>query len=89
LLTGKINGAVGNYNSHYFSYPNVNWRASCEEFVENKLNLKFNPYTTQIESHDSLIKYLGEVGLYNAITIGLCKDTWEYISKGYLTQKIK
>lgn len=29
LLTGKINGAVGNYNSHYYSYSNVNWRASC------------------------------------------------------------
>jgi adenylosuccinate lyase len=24
-LTGKINGAVGNYNAHYFSYPNINW----------------------------------------------------------------
>lgn len=47
-LTGKINGAVGNYNSHYFSYSDVNWRASCQDFVEKKLGLKFNPYTTQI-----------------------------------------
>jgi adenylosuccinate lyase len=32
---------------------------------------------------------MGEVGLYNTISIGFCKDTWEYISKGYLTQKTK
>lgn len=32
---------------------------------------------------------MGEVGLFNTISIGLSRDTWEYISKGYLTQKTK
>lgn len=58
-INGKMNGAVGNYNAHYFAYPNQPWRQVCESFVEKKLKLKFNPYTTQIEPHDSLARVLG------------------------------
>jgi len=25
-IYGKFNGAVGNYNAHYFAYPDLNWR---------------------------------------------------------------
>ena len=32
---------------------------------------------------------MGEVGHFNTVAIGLCKDTWEYISKSFLTQKTK
>ncbi len=28
-LKGKINGAVGNYNAHYFAYPQVDWMEVC------------------------------------------------------------
>ena len=48
VLSGKINGAVGNYNAHYFSFPEVNWLLVCETFVQKRLELSFNPYTTQI-----------------------------------------
>ena len=24
-LSGKMNGAVGNYNAHYFAYPEIDW----------------------------------------------------------------
>lgn len=57
-VTGKFNGAVGNYNAHYFAYPQLEWRAICESFVEERLGLTFNPYTTQIEPHDSLCRAL-------------------------------
>src|SRR5688500_12320260 len=52
-LTGKINGAVGNYNAHIASYPDVDWPAFAERFVTG-LGLVFNPYTTQIEPHDNI-----------------------------------
>ena len=25
-ISGKFNGAVGNYNAHYFAYPDLNWQ---------------------------------------------------------------
>src|SRR3546814_1663412 len=50
-LSGKINGAVGNYNAHVAAYPDVDWPAFARRFVES-LDLDFNPYTTQIEPHD-------------------------------------
>ncbi|MGL6249657.1 MAG: lyase family protein, partial [Billgrantia desiderata] len=50
-ILGKINGAVGNYNAHLATYPDVDWEANARTFVEG-LGLTFNPYTTQIEPHD-------------------------------------
>lgn len=47
-ITGKFNGAVGNYNAHYFVFPNIDWPKLSQSFVEQRLGLKFNPYTTQI-----------------------------------------
>lgn len=88
-LTGKINGAVGNYNAHYFSYPNTDWINVNKQFVEKCLGLEFNPYTTQIESHDSLARVFGELALTNTILIGLCRDVWEYTSKDYIKQRVK
>src|SRR5262249_16121350 len=43
-ITGKINGAVGNYNAHLVVYPAVDWPALSRGFVE-ALGLEFNPYT--------------------------------------------
>jgi len=41
-LGGKINGAVGNYNAHVVAYPEVDWPALAQRFVES-LGLEFNP----------------------------------------------
>ncbi len=41
-LLGKINGAVGNYNAHVAAYPEVDWPALAQRFVES-LGLVFNP----------------------------------------------
>ena len=88
-ITGKFNGAVGNYNAHYFVFPSIDWPNLSQSFVEQRLGLKFNPYTTQIEPHDSLCRALTEVGASNTILIGLSRDIWEYVSKGYLKQRAK
>ncbi|MDP5070781.1 MAG: lyase family protein, partial [Congregibacter sp.] len=50
-LLGKMNGAVGNYNAHFASYPDIDWQAFSAAFIAD-LGLEQNPYTTQIEPHD-------------------------------------
>ena len=87
-LKGKINGAVGNYNAFIVAYPNTDWQKVAREFVES-LSLEFNPYTTQIEPHDSMACFFNELGLINSILIDLSQDIWAYISTGYFFQKQK
>jgi adenylosuccinate lyase len=86
LITGKFNGAVGNYNAHVVAYPKVNWRKHCETFV-TKLGLSFNPYTTQIEPHDCIAEISHLLVRINNILLDFSRDIWSYISLGYFTQK--
>ena len=87
-LTGKINGAVGNYNAHLVSYPDVDWPAFAECFVSS-LGLVFNPYTTQIEPHDNVAEIGDATRRANTILIDLARDIWGYVSLGYFKQKLK
>jgi len=87
-LTGKINGAVGNYNAHVVSYPDVDWPRFAQRFVEG-LGLVFNPYTTQIEPHDNIAEIGDATRRANTILIDLARDVWGYISLGYFKQKLK
>jgi adenylosuccinate lyase len=87
-LTGKINGAVGNYNAHAIAYPDVDWPAFAKRFVES-LGLVFNPYTTQIEPHDNIAEIGDAARRANIILIDLARDIWGYISLGYFKQKLK
>jgi adenylosuccinate lyase len=86
-LAGKANGAVGNYNAHLAAYPNVDWEAFARRFVES-LGLEFNPYTVQIEPHDSLAELFDAVARLNTIFLDLDRDLWGYISLGYFRQKV-
>jgi adenylosuccinate lyase len=87
-LTGKINGAVGNYNAHLAAYPEVNWPAFAERFVTH-LGLVFNPYTIQIEPHDGMAELYDAFARANTILIDLDRDLWGYISLGYFKQRVK
>ncbi|MEQ1342588.1 adenylosuccinate lyase [Acinetobacter seifertii] len=87
-LLGKINGAVGNYNAHLSAYPDVDWAAHAQAFVES-LGLTFNPYTTQIEPHDYMAELFDALRRYNTILIDFNRDVWGYISLGYFKQKLK
>ena len=87
-LTGKINGAVGNYNAHLAAYPDFDWENFARSFVE-KLGLEFNPYTTQIEPHDSIAELFDAYARLNTILIDLNRDIWGYVSLGYFKQKVK
>ena len=85
-LLGKLNGAVGNFNAHFAAYPDINWMSLSKEFIE-ELGLTWNPYTTQIESHDYMAEYFHTLARTNAILIDLCRDLWGYISLGYFNLK--
>ena len=87
-LLGKINGAVGNYNAHLSAYPEIDWAAHAQAFVES-LVLAFNPYTTQIEPHDYMAELFDALRRYNTILIDFNRDVWGYISLGYFKQKLK
>lgn len=87
-LLGKINGAVGNYNAHLSAYPNVDWPAHSQAFIES-LGLTFNPYTTQIEPHDYMAELFDALRRFNTILIDFNRDVWGYISLGYFKQKLK
>jgi adenylosuccinate lyase len=85
-ILGKINGAVGNYNAHVSAYPQVDWEANAQAFVES-LGLSFNPYTTQIEPHDCVAEFFHALERFNTILIDFDRDAWGYISLGYFRQK--
>ena len=86
-LLGKINGAVGNYNAHLSAYPDVDWEANAQAFIEQELGLGFNPYTTQIEPHDYIAELFDAVARFNTILIDFDRDIWGYISLGYFKQR--
>jgi len=85
-LLGKINGAVGNYNAHSIAYPDVDWPAFAQSFVES-LGLQFNPYTIQIEPHDYIAEFFHALSRFNTVLLDFDRDVWGYISLGYFKQK--
>jgi adenylosuccinate lyase len=87
-VPGKINGAVGNFNAHVISYPEIDWRAFSKRFVES-LGLQWQEYTTQIEPHDGIAELCDAQRRVDTILIDLARDVWGYISLGYFRQKLK
>ena len=85
----KFGGATGNFNAHHVAYPNIDWPAFADNFVEKRLRLKRSQTTTQIEHYDSLAEYCDATRRINIILIDLCRDIWQYISLGYFRQQIK
>ncbi|HEX8237485.1 MAG TPA: adenylosuccinate lyase [Abditibacteriaceae bacterium] len=84
---GKINGAVGNFNAHVAAYPNVDWPAFAQRFVES-LGLTYNSLTTQIESHDYMAELFQSLMRFNNVLLDFDRDLWTYISMGYFKQKV-
>ncbi|MEO8416432.1 MAG: adenylosuccinate lyase [Ginsengibacter sp.] len=88
-FTGKFGGATGNFNAHYAAYPKTDWIVFANEFLENKLGIQRQQYTTQIEHYDLLAAHFDNIKRINTILIDLCRDMWTYISMDYFKQQIK
>ena len=86
-ITGKINGAVGNFNAHLAACPDLDWPSLSREVVEG-LGLVWNPYTTQIEPHDMIAEVAHALMRINTILLDFSRDAWGYVSLGYFRQKL-
>jgi adenylosuccinate lyase len=87
--SAKFGGATGNFNAHFIAFPNKDWIALADEFVENSLGLQRMKFTTQIEHYDSLAAHCNAISRINTILIDFCRDIWTYISMEYFKQKTK
>ena len=88
-FSGKFGGATGNFNAHAVAYPKHNWVKFANNFLENKLGLQRQQYTTQIEHYDTLAAHFDAIKRINNILIDLCRDMWSYISVDYFKQQTK
>ena len=87
-FSAKFGGATGNFNAHHVAYPDIDWVAFANNFVDNILRLKRSQTTTQIEHYDNFAAQCDSLKRINNILINLCRDIWTYISQDYFKQKI-
>ena len=88
-VQAKINGATGNYNAHYFVYPEINWIEASGRFMTTHLNLEPIFFTTQVNPNHSIGFILHAMIRAAAIIIDLDRDMWGYISLGYFKLRAK
>ncbi len=88
-FSAKFGGATGNFNAHHVAFPDIDWVAFGNLFVEDILGLTRSRVTTQIEPYDDLAAFFDGMKRINTIFLDLCRDMWTYISMEYFRQKIK
>ena len=89
VVSAKFGGATGNFNAHTIAFPNKNWVALGNEFVEKILGLQRQQFTTQIEHYDTLASHFDVMKRINTILIDFCRDIWTYVSMDYFKQRTK
>ena len=87
-LTAKFGGATGNFNAHHVAYPEYDWKAFGNKFVNEYLGLQREQWTTQISNYDHLGSIFDAMRRINTIIIDMDRDVWLYISMEYFKQKI-
>ena len=88
VYAAKFGGATGQFNAHRVAYPEVDWPAFGQAFVEDKLGLTRTPLTTQIEPYDHLAAWCDALRRIHTVILDLDRDVWTYISMDYFKQKI-
>ncbi|UIR54955.1 adenylosuccinate lyase [Sphingobacterium sp. SRCM116780] len=86
--SAKFGGATGNFNAHHVAYPQTDWVAFGNKFVNESLGLSRSQTTTQIEHYDNFAASCDAFKRINNIIIDLCRDIWTYVSMEYFKQKI-
>ncbi len=87
-VSGKFGGATGNFNAHHVAFPDIDWKAFANSFLE-KIGLQREQWTTQISNYDNLAALFDGIKRLNTILIDLDRDFWTYISMEYFKQTIK
>lgn len=88
-FSAKFGGATGNFNAHQIAYPQKNWVAFGNNFVNKILELNRSQFTTQIEHYDNIGAYCDALKRINTILIDFSRDVWTYVSMEYFKQKLK
>jgi adenylosuccinate lyase len=88
-FSAKFGGATGNFNAHLVAYPNNDWLAFGNHFVNDILKLDRSHPTTQIEHYDNLASLFDAMKRINTIILDLDRDIWTYVSMDFFKQKIK
>ncbi len=88
-VSGKFGGATGNFNAHRVAFPDHDWRAFAKKFLNERLGIEREEWTTQISNYDNLAALFDAMARINTIMIDLDRDMWQYISMEYFKQKIK
>ncbi|MBI4080398.1 MAG: adenylosuccinate lyase [Candidatus Levybacteria bacterium] len=87
-LSGKLNGAAGNYNALAVAYPKIDWQEVSNDFVAS-LGLMPNPVTTQINTYEDIISLFQILQRVNLILLDLDQDMWRYISDLWFVQEVR
>ena len=88
-VSAKFGGATGNFNAHHVAFPEYDWIAFGNKFVNEVLGLSREEWTTQISNYDNMAAIFDGMKRIDTILIDLCRDFWQYVSMEYFKQKIK
>ena len=89
LVQAKINGATGNFNAHFFVFPEIDWIQASERFLSSTFGLEPVLFTTQINPNSSLSFILHSMVRAASAIIDFDRDMWGYISLGYFKQHLQ
>ncbi len=87
--SGKFGGATGNFNAHHAAYPQTDWVAFANRFLENDLGLQRQQTTTQIEHYDGMANVFNTLAAINTILIDFSRDIWMYVMSEYFRQQVQ
>lgn len=87
-LTGKVTGAVGNFNALVAAYPKIDWVQQAARFVRS-FGFVPNLVTTQINPYEDMIAFFQNYQRINNIIIDFTQDIWRYISDSWFVQEVK
>ena len=88
-VSAKFGGATGNFNAHHVAFPEYDWKAFGNKFVNEVLGLSREEWTTQISNYDNMAAIFDGMKRIDTILVDLCRHFWQYVSMEYFKQKIK
>lgn len=85
-LLCKFGGALGDFRSLTFTFPDKDWFTFLDDFVTSH-GIRRTPITTQTDNWDSVCDGFDVLSKRCTILINMCQDFWDYISRDIFTLK--
>ena len=73
-VSAKFGGATGNFNAHHVAFPEYDWKAFGNKFVNEVLGLSREEWTTQISNYDNMAAIFDGMKRIDTILIDLCRE---------------